>query len=62
MVDRRGYFPNPPAEVEDFEVDAGDVAELLTGPMHLVGHSYGAVVALLAAGQRLGERCRSAGC
>jgi pimeloyl-ACP methyl ester carboxylesterase len=54
VVDRRGYFPNPPAEVEDFEVDAGDVAELLTEPMHLVGHSYGGVVALLAAAQRPG--------
>ncbi|MFI7482494.1 alpha/beta fold hydrolase [Kocuria sp. M1R5S2] len=49
VVDRRGYFPNPLAEVEDFEVDAGDVAELLTEPVHLVGHSYGGVVALLAA-------------
>lgn len=54
VVDRRGYFPNPPVEVEDFEVDAGDVAELLTEPMHLVGHSYGGVVALLAAAQRPG--------
>lgn len=54
VVDRRGYFPNPPAEVEDFELDAGDVAELLTEPMHLVGHSYGGVVALLAAAQRPG--------
>lgn len=49
VVDRRGYSPNPPADGEDFEVDAGDVAELLTEPMHLVGHSYGGVVSLLAA-------------
>lgn len=52
VVDRRGYFPNPPAEAEDFEVDACDVAQLLTEPMHLVGHSYGGVVALLAAARR----------
>ena len=52
VVDRRGYFPNPPAEREDFEVDAGDVAGLLTEPMHLVGHSYGGVVAMLAAARR----------
>ena len=52
LLDRRGYFPNPPMEErEDFEVDAGDVAALLAehGPLHLVGHSYGAVVSLLAA-------------
>ncbi|GGG62495.1 hypothetical protein GCM10011374_27110 [Kocuria dechangensis] len=41
VVDRRGYFPNPPAEREDFEVDAGDIAELLTEPMHLVEHGPG---------------------
>jgi pimeloyl-ACP methyl ester carboxylesterase len=52
VVDRRGYFPNPPAEREDFEADAADVAGLLADGMHLVGHSYGAVVALLAAAQR----------
>jgi len=52
VVDRRGYYPSPPADREDFEVDAGDIAELLTEPMHLVGHSYGGVVALLAASQR----------
>jgi pimeloyl-ACP methyl ester carboxylesterase len=52
VVDRRGYFPNPPAEREDFEVDAADVAEILGAGMHLVGHSYGGVVALLAAAAR----------
>lgn len=52
VVDRRGYWPNPPGDGEDFEVDAGDIAALLTEPTHLVGHSYGAVVALLAAAQR----------
>ncbi len=52
VIDRRGYFPNPPADREDFEVDAGDVAELLGDGMHLVGHSYGGVVSLLAAAKR----------
>jgi pimeloyl-ACP methyl ester carboxylesterase len=51
-VDRRGYYPNPPADREDFEVDAADVAELLGDGMHLVGHSYGGVVSLLAAARR----------
>src|SRR5262249_28744094 len=36
----------------DFEIDAGDVAELLAGGAHLVGHSYGALGALLAAAAR----------
>jgi pimeloyl-ACP methyl ester carboxylesterase len=49
VVDRRGYFPNPPADREDFEVDAADIAKILGSGMHLVGHSYGGVVALLAA-------------
>lgn len=52
VVDRRGYYPNPPAEAEDFEVDAGDITELLNEPTHLVGHSYGGVVSLLAAARR----------
>ncbi len=55
VIDRRGYSPNPPEDREDFEVDAGDVAELLADisesseGVHLVGHSYGGVVSLLAA-------------
>lgn len=52
VLDRRGYHPNPlNEEREDFEVDASDVSLLLAehGPLHLVGHSYGAVVSLLAA-------------
>ena len=57
VLDRRGYYPNPPAAREDFEVDADDVAELLGHGgegMHLVGSSYGGVVALLAAAKRPG--------
>lgn len=52
VPDRRGYWPNPPAEREDFAVDAGDIAEMLGDGMHLVGHSYGGVISLLAAAQR----------
>jgi pimeloyl-ACP methyl ester carboxylesterase len=53
VLDRRGYPPNPPIDREDFEVDARDVAELAVehGPLHLMGHSYGGVIALLAAAQ-----------
>jgi pimeloyl-ACP methyl ester carboxylesterase len=54
VLDRRGYSPNPPEDREDFETDAADVAGLLAelGPLHLVGHSYGGVVSLLAAAQQ----------
>jgi pimeloyl-ACP methyl ester carboxylesterase len=55
VLDRRGYYPNPPVAREDVEVDAEDVAELLGHGgegMHLVGSSYGGVVALLAAAKR----------
>lgn len=52
LLDRPGYGPNPPVEHEDFEVDAGHVAELLGESMHLVGHSYGGVVSLLATARR----------
>ncbi|WP_192498694.1 alpha/beta fold hydrolase [Ornithinimicrobium pratense] len=37
---------------EDFLVDGQDVAELLGDGAHLVGHSYGALVALVAARER----------
>lgn len=36
----------------DFDVDAPLVAELLADGAHLVGHSYGGLVSLLAAAQR----------
>ena len=52
VVDRRGYFPNPPADHEDFAEDVPDVIELLGDGAHLVGHSYGGVISLLAAAQR----------
>ena len=54
LVDRRGFGGSTFAEAEGWPKDMLDVAELLEeiGPAHLVGQSYGAVVALLAAGLR----------
>lgn len=52
IVDRRGFFPNPPAGGEDYDRDADDVAELLGDGAHLVGHSYGGLVSLLATARR----------
>lgn len=49
---RRGYGGSPPAEGEDFERDAADIAALLEDGDHLVGWSYGGVISLLAAAQR----------
>jgi pimeloyl-ACP methyl ester carboxylesterase len=52
VPDRPGFGENPPVERVDFEVDAPLVAELLADGAHLVGHSYGGVVSLLAAARR----------
>lgn len=49
VVDRSGYPPGPPVEHIDFEVQAAELAELLEPGDHLVAHSYGGVIALLAA-------------
>lgn len=49
---RSGYPPNPPLERIDFDDQARELAELLEPGDHLVGHSYGGVVSLLAAGLR----------
>lgn len=49
---RRGFLPNPPAEESDYDVDAEDIALLLGDGAHLVGHSFGGLVALLAAARR----------
>lgn len=51
VLDRRGYGDSPDGN-GDFERDADDVADLLEDGAHLVGNSYGGVVALLAAGRR----------
>jgi pimeloyl-ACP methyl ester carboxylesterase len=55
---RSGYPPNPPLERIDFEDQAGELAGLLQPGDHLVGHSYGGVVSLLAAA-RLPDQLRS---
>ena len=55
LVDRRGFGRTPPADRRvDFDADADDIADLLDreARAHLVGHSYGGVVALLAAARR----------
>ena len=49
---RPGFGATPPLERNDFEVEAPLFAELLGDGAHLVGHSYGAVIALLAAAER----------
>jgi pimeloyl-ACP methyl ester carboxylesterase len=46
---RTGYQPNPPLERIDFDVQAGELSDLIEPGDHLVGHSYGGVVSLLAA-------------
>jgi pimeloyl-ACP methyl ester carboxylesterase len=52
LVDRRGFGASSPNGRVDFDRDADDVAELLGDGAHLVGHSYGGVVSLLAAARR----------
>jgi pimeloyl-ACP methyl ester carboxylesterase len=60
VVDRRGFGANPSADSDGWPTDAEDLVALLdeVGPAHVVGHSYGAVVALVAAG-RVPERLLS---
>jgi len=52
FANRPGFGASPPLERGDFELEAPLFAELLGEGAHLVGHSYGAVIALLAAAQR----------
>jgi pimeloyl-ACP methyl ester carboxylesterase len=55
LVDRRGFGRTPPRDERvDFDADADDIADVLGSEprAHLVGHSYGGVVALLAAARR----------
>jgi pimeloyl-ACP methyl ester carboxylesterase len=49
---RPGFGESPPLERNDFELEAPMFAELLGEGAHLVGHSYGSVIALLAAAER----------
>jgi pimeloyl-ACP methyl ester carboxylesterase len=52
VLERPGFPPNPPVDWVDFEADAELVAAGLEPGDHLVGHSYGGVIALLAAAHR----------
>ena len=52
VVERPGFPPNPPIDRVDFESDAALVAGMLEPGDHLVGHSYGGVISLLAAAQK----------
>ncbi|HEX6489942.1 MAG TPA: alpha/beta fold hydrolase [Gaiellaceae bacterium] len=55
ILERPGYPPNPPLERIDFEAQAHALARLLQPGDHLVGHSYGGVIALLAAAEANGR-------
>lgn len=46
---RTGYPPDPPLERIDIDAQAAEIAALIEPGMHVVGHSYGGVVSLLAA-------------
>jgi pimeloyl-ACP methyl ester carboxylesterase len=52
IPDRPGYPPNPPLGRIDFEEQAAELAPLLGDGAHLLGHSYGGVISLLAAAVR----------
>jgi pimeloyl-ACP methyl ester carboxylesterase len=49
---RRAYLPQSGGVGEDFLTDGEDVAALLGDGAHLVGHSYGGLVAMVAAAAR----------
>jgi len=53
-LDRPGFPPGPPVERVDFEADADWLADRLEAGDHLCGHSYGGIVALLAAARAAG--------
>ena len=52
LPNRPGFGASPGLERGDFQQEAPMIAELLGEASHLVGHSYGAVIALLAAALR----------
>jgi pimeloyl-ACP methyl ester carboxylesterase len=52
LPDRPGFGDSAPLARGDFEAEAPLIAELLADGAHLVGHSYGAVIALYAAALR----------
>jgi pimeloyl-ACP methyl ester carboxylesterase len=56
LPDRRGFGASPDLDnsdaTSDYMIDAEDIGELIAGGAHLVGHSYGGTVAMLAATAR----------
>jgi pimeloyl-ACP methyl ester carboxylesterase len=52
LPNRPGFGASPALARGDFEAEAPLIAELLEDGAHLVGHSYGAVIALFAAAAR----------
>lgn len=52
LPNRPGFGASPALARGDFELEAPLIAELLGDGAHLVGHSYGAVIALYAAALR----------
>lgn len=56
LPDRRGFGASPDLDnsdvTSDYIVDAADVVDLMDTGAHLVGHSYGGTVAMLAAAAR----------
>ncbi len=52
LVDRPGFGESPALARSDFEAEAPLLADLLDDPAHVVAHSYGGVIALLAAAMR----------
>ena len=52
IPNRPGFGDSPPLPRGDFEAEAPLIADLLGDGAHLVGHSYGAVIALFAAALR----------
>jgi pimeloyl-ACP methyl ester carboxylesterase len=51
---RSGYPPNPPLERIDFDRQADELSPLLEDGAHVVGHSYGGVIAMLMAARHPG--------
>src|SRR5512133_1449323 len=52
VPNRRGFPPGPEVDRVDFEDEAVWLDQFLEPGTHLVGHSYGGVIALLAAARR----------
>lgn len=59
LADRRGYGDSPPRTFAyDLAQESGELAALVTEPVHLVGQSYGGVLTLLVAAEKP-DRIRS---